>query len=224
MYLCLKNIFSSSPFSGLLLSGYEEDHFSQLHKATTSLLIAVQKVLMAHTMTDGKLCIPPFPLALALIILKSKPIEYSPRGENFFTTHFTSLDNSWQLLEYIDKIRQQCRACKRNINDETSHQSSNAVVHWRELFLDSQVEILNLHRKLQQLEHEVETLKSTSRVIRVSGSSTISESKQKRASSDEPSEARSKRTKVSSGSINTNWSSLQRHWGVFSSPWNFWLR
>ena len=49
---------------------------------------------MAHPRTDENLHISPLPLALAFAILKSKPTEYSIRGENLFRFHFTYLDDS----------------------------------------------------------------------------------------------------------------------------------
>lgn len=84
------------------------------------------------------------------------------------------------------------------------HQYLDAVVHWKECFKDSQVEIRDLQGRLVQLEQEIETLKNTSRISRIPEPSNISRPKQKRASPYEPSEAPSKRTKVSSDSITLN--------------------
>ena len=156
---------------------------------------------MAHPRTDG---IPLLPLALALTILKSKPIEYSTRGGYLSNTHFTGLSDSQELLEYINKLRQQCWVGEREANNGTIHQYLDAVVHWKERFKDSQAEILDLQRRLVQLEREIETLKSTNTVAKAPESSSVSRSRQKRPSRDEPSLPPSKRTKASSGSITPN--------------------
>lgn len=190
--------FSDRPAASKLPRG---TRFSNRLTSTTSLLIVIQ---MAHPRSDENLHIPTLPLALAFTILKTKPIEYSVRGENLSCTHFTNLSDSSQLLEYIDKLRQQCQVGERNVNHSTIDKYLDAVVHWKERFKDSQVEIRCLQGRLVQLEHEIETLKSTSTVSRDPKPSNISRSKQKRASRDEPNAAPSKRTKASSGSITPN--------------------
>jgi hypothetical protein len=68
-----------------------EGRFSDRFTRTISLHNFCRKVFMAHPRTDG---IPQLPLALALTILKSKPIEYSTRGGRISNTHFTSPSDS----------------------------------------------------------------------------------------------------------------------------------
>lgn len=131
-------------------------------------------------------------------------------------THFTDLSNSQKLLEYINKLRQQCRVGERNAN----HQYLDAVVHWKERFKDSQVEILNLRRKLVRLEREIETLKSTSTVTETSELPGSTRSRQKRTSRDEPNLPPGKRTKTSSSNTTSNdhlYKDLQQDFRVLES-------
>jgi hypothetical protein len=78
------------------------------------------------------------------------------------------------------------------------------VAHWKERFKDSQVEILNLQKKLVRLEREIVTLKSTSTVTATSEPSRGTRSRQKRTSRDEPSLPPGKRTKASTSKITPN--------------------